>query len=79
MLRYNDLNANEKRIYDFLSNKPEGSDIHELYHEFDDMDMSKVQAIIKRFNDSGMLKDTQGAREKGDCPWLFTLKRSHWG
>ncbi|MCL2697573.1 MAG: hypothetical protein FWE74_05780 [Oscillospiraceae bacterium] len=71
---YDNLNENEKRVYRFLANKPEGSYIQEVCGAFEDMSLSDIQDIIMKFDRSYMLKGTQKS-EKGGCSYIFTLKR----
>ena len=56
---------------EFMRNKPEGMDIHELYDAFSDIDMREIQDVIAKFKKMNRLCNTQG----GERPWWFTLRR----
>ena len=73
MIRYEDMNDNEKRIYEYLSIKPHGVAIHDLYSEFEDMGISGVQAVVMRFHKSKMFSPAQ-ISPGSDCPWFFELR-----
>jgi hypothetical protein len=64
---YDNLSENEKRVYRFLADKPEGSHIQEVYQSFEDMSVSDIQGIIVKF-------DRTQKSKSGSCPYMFALK-----